>query len=139
MTIRLRPHHLLCMLTYAGKGYSPAFIANMTAIMGRIAGGEPIEIVAGPDDICAPLLAEPDPHCHRESVAERDRLAAQALGAVMAAETPAERPVSSLDRSQLELLRATFRRGGFRVACAGCQWQELCRDIARNDFEETIL
>ena len=26
MTIRLRAHHLLCLLTYAGKGYSPAFI-----------------------------------------------------------------------------------------------------------------
>ena len=28
MTIKLRAHHLLCLLTYVGKGYSPAFTAN---------------------------------------------------------------------------------------------------------------
>ena len=32
MTIRLRPHHLLWVVTYVGRGYSPAFTANMTRI-----------------------------------------------------------------------------------------------------------
>ena len=41
MTVRLRAHHLLCMLTYVGKGYSPAFCAgffkhkNMSAPINR--------------------------------------------------------------------------------------------------------
>ncbi len=139
MTARLRPHHMLCMLTYAGKGYSPAFTANMTVVVGRIAGGEPIEIVSGPDDICAPLLSDPDPHCHRESVAERDRLAAEALGPIMGVGAPAAGSGFSLDCGQLGQLRQAFRHGGFRVACAGCQWQELCSDIARDDFEDAIL
>jgi len=53
--VRLRAHHLLCILTFAGKGYSPAFVANMAGVVARIGAGEPIEVVAGPDDICAPL------------------------------------------------------------------------------------
>ena len=28
MTLALRAHHLLCMLTYAGRGYSPDFVRN---------------------------------------------------------------------------------------------------------------
>ncbi|WP_292282104.1 DUF1284 domain-containing protein, partial [Mesorhizobium sp.] len=63
MTVRLRAHHLLCLLTYVGKGYSPAFTANYDVVVKRLAGGEDILIVSGPDDICAPLLSESEPHC----------------------------------------------------------------------------
>ena len=62
MTVRLRAHHLLCMLTYIGKGYSPAFTDNMTVIAGRVSAGENVEIVDGPDEICAPRLAEANAH-----------------------------------------------------------------------------
>ena len=79
MTIRLRPHHLLCLLTYSGKGYSAAFTANYDVIAGRISQGEDVLIVEGPDDICAPLLGDSEPHCWRDSVTERDRLAARDL------------------------------------------------------------
>ena len=80
MTIRLRAHHLLCLLTYVGKGYSPAFTANYDAIAERLSRGEDILLVSGPDDICAPLLDEPEPHCLNEGVIERDRLAARDEG-----------------------------------------------------------
>ena len=77
MTVRLRPHHLLCLLTYVGKGYSAAFVANYDAIARRLSRGEHIEIVDGPDDICRPLLGEPEPHCWRDSVIVRDEQAAR--------------------------------------------------------------
>jgi hypothetical protein len=79
MTVRLRGHHLLCMLTYIGKGYSPAFVENYDAIAGNLSNGEDIEIVDGPDDICQPLLRESDCHCFNASVAVRDRLAIEAI------------------------------------------------------------
>ena len=70
--VRLRPHHLLCILTFAGEGYSPSFVANFAAIAARIGAGETIELVAGPDDICAPLEGTDDTHCHGASVTGRD-------------------------------------------------------------------
>ncbi|MCD1637023.1 DUF1284 domain-containing protein [Martelella mediterranea] len=138
MTVRLRPHHLLCMLTYAGKGYSPAFTANMTVVVERIAGGEPIEIVSGPDDICRPLLSEPDPHCQRESVQVRDRRASQDVGqllgvAISAGELPA------LAEGRLDMLRQAFRDGKIRAACRDCEWQDLCGGISDDDFAGTAL
>lgn len=139
MTIRLRPHHFLCILTYAGKGYSPAFTANMTVIAGRIADGEPVEIVAGPDDICAPLLSEPEPHCHRESVMERDRQALSALGQILSDSSLAHGACLVLAPDRIDNLRQSFRKDAFRQACTGCQWQDLCDTIARADFTDTIL
>jgi hypothetical protein len=136
MTVRLRPHHLLCLLTYAGKGYSPAFTANYDVIAGRISRGETIRIVDGPDDICAPLLAEDEPHCRRASVIERDRLAARNVEALL--NTPI-RPGAEVELGAelLRDMRAAFAAGRTREACLGCEWSDLCSSIAANTYAGT--
>lgn len=138
MTARLRPHHLLCILTYSGHGYSPAFSANMTRIAGRLGAGERIEIVAGPDDICAPLLADPDPHCRRASVWARDRAAARELGRLSGV---AIRPGAglALDADLVQRLRAAFAARRIRAACAGCEWFDLCGATAASGFDGAVL
>lgn len=133
MTIRLRAHHLLCILTYVGKGYSPVFTANLTVIAGRLAEGEEIMIVKGPDDICAPLFDDPASHCHRDSVTERDRAAAQAIGKLLARPVlPGNRFV--LDQDLLRQLRKAFSAEDFRTACRGCEWNDFCVGIASDDY-----
>ena len=75
MTIRLRPHHLLCLLTYIGKGYTPAFTANYDVVVARLNAGDDVLVVDGPDDICAPMLNEGH-HCFNASITQRDAQAA---------------------------------------------------------------
>jgi uncharacterized protein len=138
VTIRLRAHHLLCLLTYAGKGYSPAFTANYDVIAGRIGAGEDILIVAGPDDICAPLLGEPEPHCLRESVVERDRLAAEAAADLLG------QPISAgvrleLGKADVLRMREAFSAGHIRAACKGCEWHTLCSEIAHAGYSSVRL
>jgi len=55
MTIKLRPHHLLCTQGYAGMGYSEDFAGNMTAITTHLRSDDEavIEVVFTTDDICA--------------------------------------------------------------------------------------
>ncbi|MFD2175276.1 DUF1284 domain-containing protein [Rhodobacter lacus] len=138
MTLRLRPHHLLCMLTYAGTGYTPAFTANMSAVVPRLGAGEEIEIVAGPDDICAPLLSEREPHCHRCSVIERDAAAAREVGALLGlAVAPGLR--FCLDAPRIARLRQAFAAETIRSACRGCEWDQLCRAAAQAGFAQTAL
>ena len=136
MTIRLRPHHLLCLQTYAGKGYTPAFTANYDLIAARLSSGEDIEIVEGPDDICTPLLTEPDPHCWRDSVTQRDQQAAANLQPLLKANTGT---TITLTAPLLETLRTAFRQGTLRPACMGCEWSDLCTRIADTDFEGTRI
>lgn len=138
MTVRLRPHHLLCLLTYAGKGYSPEFAANYDLIAERITRGEDVLIVDGPDDICAPLLDEPEPHCWRESVTERDVLAAHDLDRLLA--MPIRAGISlSLEQDFLHRMRTAFAEGSTRQACAGCEWSELCSSIASDAFRGVTI
>lgn len=138
MVIRLRPHHLLCMLTYIGKGYSPAFTANYDVIAGRLAKGERIVIVSGPDDICAPLLNEAEPHCWNESVKERDALAARDVGALLGVPIR-DGATLALDAEILNRMRDAFSVKSIRPACTGCEWSGLCGTIAANGFEDVLV
>ena len=138
MTIRLRAHHLLCLLTYVGKGYSAAFIANYDAIAERLGRGEDILIVSGPDDICQPMLGEAESHCLGESAAGRDELAAREVGKLLA------RPIQagsrfSLDAATLAGLRAAFSAGVTREACQGCEWAGLCSTVAAGGYRDVRL
>jgi len=138
MSIRLRAHHLLCMLTYAGDGYSRAFTANLDAISERISAGEDVLIVDGPDDVCAPLLREADPHCLRDSVQARDALAARDLGPLLGVEI-IEGAHLTLGPAHLQHMREAFVSGKARAACQGCEWYGLCTAEARRGFRQAKL
>jgi hypothetical protein len=127
------------MLTFAGEGYTPEFVANFERIAGLIAAGDQtVEIVFAPDDICAALLHEPDCHCREESVSERDRIAAAALSGLLR-QPVTERARIELTQNVLERMREAFAAGTIRSACQGCQWSPLCDGIAGGGFSKTSL
>lgn len=138
MAVRLRAHHLLCMLTFVGRGYTPAFTANYVRIIARLNAGETVELVEGPDDICAPMLKEQGSHCRAESVIQRDAQAsaafAQRLGLVLE-----QRRGIVLTAERLAQMRAAYAEGAVRSACTGCEWAAFCTDIAGQGFAGTRL
>jgi hypothetical protein len=126
------------MLTFIGEGYTPAFTENYRRIADRLSVGEDIEIVAGPDDICAPLLPGGAPHCLNASVVMRDEAAAEAVGRLLGM------PVSegtrlTPDGSTLARLRRNFAFGTIRRACEDCEWAELCGHVANNGFKHVLI
>jgi uncharacterized protein len=133
MTVSIRPHHLLCLLTYLGKGYTQEFVSNYNGIVVRLNAGEEIEIISGPDEICQPMLSELDCHCHNESVRDRDLIALSEIGMALGVTyNTDDRFVVS--RQMLSALRTAFAAGTIRTACDGCEWHDLCTGIAKNDF-----
>jgi uncharacterized protein len=136
--VRLRAHHLLCLLTYAGKGYSEAFTAGFDALVTRLSQGAPVLVVDGPDDICAPLLHDATAHCHRDSVRQRDQRAAADLSALLRQPVKAGASLS-VDTATLMTWRQAFAQGRTRAACASCEWQPLCSSIAAEGFASARL
>ena len=124
------------MLTYKGEGYSPAFVANFSNAMQRISAGEPIEVIEGPDDICACLMQEKsDAHCLNDSVIKRDM---QALRDLAKEGFNIKQPFK-LNAVQLTDLRKAFTGSRIRGACEGCEWHGLCTNIAKNGFQDVSL
>ena len=140
-TVRLRPHHLLCLLTYVGRGYSPAFVANLDRVAARVAAGAAIRLVDGPDDICAPLVTarrRQPVHCWGRRVVWRDRRAARAVSRLLG------RPVAPgcllrLDGPVVRRLRRAFAARAIRSACLGCPWARLCSTVAATGFRGSRL
>ncbi len=138
MTVKLRAHHLLCVLTYIGRGYSPAFTANYDRVIARLVAGEDILIAKGPDDVCQPLLATTEPHCLRDSVIERDTKAMHDVADLLG------RPLQvgdtiNLDAMTVGKFRDAFARSQTRRACIGCEWFELCSAISKSGYQDTRL
>lgn len=138
--LELRAHHLLCMLTYVGKGYSPEFARNFDGIVRRLAAGEAALLVDGPDAICAPLCESEGAcaHCFGAAVLGRDQRAAQELALLLG------RPLGPGSRLRLDVgllsrMRTAFASGQIRGACAGCEWAGLCTGIASTDYEGARL
>ncbi|GEO84197.1 MULTISPECIES: DUF1284 domain-containing protein [Alphaproteobacteria] len=138
MTVRLRAHHLLCMLTYIGKGYSPAFVENYEAIAALLSAGEEIELVAGPDDICRPLLGGGGAHCLGESVLRRDDDARNAVSRLLSVTLSAGSGIV-LSSALLDRLRASFATGRIRSACSGCEWSSLCDEVAAAGYVGAVV
>jgi hypothetical protein len=137
LTLRLRGHHLLCLLTYVGKGYSAAFVAGFDRVCERINAGEAVQLVQGPDDICAPLIQDPlageEVHCLSARCTARD-----ARATLDVSHLPG-RPINLaeavvLDTQTVGRLREAFASRQIRAACQGCEWSALCDEVADGGF-----
>lgn len=72
-SIKIRAHHLCCMLGFQGYGYSPAFVTNMRKIISDIGSSpsSPIKLVSECDAICTSCpskrecAAQKSIHSHR--------------------------------------------------------------------------
>lgn len=129
--LRYRPHHFLCSLGFQGRGYSPDFTANMTAIVvGRLraAGGDDtvIEVTGTADAICAPCPKRLGDGCEAQGRIDRlDRAHAAALDLA-----PGDRLTWGEARARI---RASVAPGSLKTLCAGCEWERygLCEAALR--------
>ncbi|QIB34391.1 DUF1284 domain-containing protein [Ancylobacter pratisalsi] len=131
-TVRLRAHHLLCLLTFVGKGYTPAFVAHYERVVARLNAGAEAVLVEGPDDICAPML-EGGHHCLKPRIAARDTEALAAVEAALGTRIGVGARLL-LDRERVARLREAFADGSIRAACVRCQWSQLCTEVAANGY-----
>lgn len=122
--IRLRGHHLLCLLGYRGMGYSPDFCTNMTAIYERLREQPQtrVVLVEGPDDICAAYPKDKPPHCEETSVAHRDSRVLEKLGLRVGREMSWADVCGAVDE--------TMEAGDIGRICVGCPWEPygVCED-----------
>jgi uncharacterized protein len=122
--IRLRGHHLLCLLGFRGMGYSEEFCVNMTAIYERLRLEPETEVVLteGPDDICAHYPQDKPPHCEGASVYHRDALVLERLGLKLGEALPWSAVTARLSEE--------IEPPDIPVICASCPWEPygVCRE-----------
>lgn len=118
-TVRLRGHHLLCLLLYQGKGYSRAFVDNMDEIYAMLQNGRTkIQLVQGDDDICAccPNLTAEGCSLGDADVANRDSCVEEAFHLTKQDVYEA--------KELFQRVRGAVTEEIFDAACGSCRWHQ---------------
>lgn len=136
--IRLRGHHLLCSLTYAGRGYSRDFERGFKQVIERLKENETILIVSSPDDICASIENCSDSHCREARIERRDELALEDLSAHLGKTIEIGGKISPSELFDAQY-RASFQNRSVRRACSDCEWSNMCDQIADADYASSLL
>ena len=118
--MQLRPHHILCIAHYEGKGYSEEFNIKMQAIIEALKSGGQFELTFWPDDLCASCPNLVGGICSSEEKVQRyDRLTAGLLGI-----TEKECLNSEIFKSAEEKI---YEPDKFDQICSDCEWSYICR------------
>ena len=114
--LHLRPHHLLCLRTFVGRGYSEEFVEHMTLVKRQLTANPltPITLVSGADDLCAHCPNCVDGQCTFEKPALFDRLVEEKLW---------RNTLSKLIGIPESLC---ITEDLIASCCPGCEWRELC-------------
>ncbi len=151
--VNLRGHHLLCILTHGGtcstgggEEYSPEFTENLRAQIDRINNGAAINIVSGPDDVCAALLREATNTCAHARICTRgtvvrthDSLALKDVARELQSPPLEAGDTFRLGKGEIARLRQAFAAGTLRDGCKGCPWHAACSEVAGKNFSGARL
>lgn len=125
MTIILRPHHILCLHAFSGKGYNQLFIENMASIKAMLLSNPdmPIKLSVGLDSICNACPHLRDFGCAKGDVFEEfnvkrlDRNVSKLAGLHDAQIIPA--------RIAFEKVEKSIGAEQLRIICANCEWLKI--------------
>ena len=80
--VQLRGHHLFCLLGYRGMGYSKEYVENMTKLHRTLRSNPEtlIELVDGPDHLCAKYPNSGEYHCKDQNIYVRDAVILEKMG-----------------------------------------------------------
>lgn len=117
----LRPHHALCLLFFEGKGYSRAFIENMTAF--KADPSQPVQITGGCDILCQFCPHSQNGTCEDEAkVTLFDQRVLNFSGEAFQADQPV--PLTELCCNVYDTI---LQQGLLAEVCGECEWAVLCQ------------
>jgi len=115
--LKLRPHHLLCVQAYIGKGYSQEFVKNMNQVVKQL---------------------QEDPHQKIQLVDDLDRICSQCPNKIGNMECVSNQKVKALDQKTLvtlgiipkeytydfllQRLQEKLNKETFKHICSECEW-----------------
>lgn len=128
----IRPHHLLCMQGYSGKGYDKGFVANMDMIVGTLRSNPEtkIRLLADCDNICKACphqkMIGDTPKCMEKDEADntskmtREKAMLDFLGLI-------ENEVYEIGYLfDLVNLKIQTKAKAEEIFCDNCMWLDIC-------------
>lgn len=116
----IRPHHLLCLSFFEGKGYSPAFVEHTAALLRDLQRGGFATITEGADAVCRHCPHNQNGVCRTQDKVRRYDHAVLTRCELRPGQTY---PWAELTRRAAD---AIIRPGQLPAICGDCEWHALC-------------
>jgi uncharacterized protein len=111
----------------------------MVGLVADISAGRPVELMHGPDAICAGLDAAGRALCNHDCAkAETRALDEMAVRDITPILGYLDGPLV-LNVDKIASLREAFAANTIRAACARCPWHDFCDDIVADGYVGTKL
>ena len=123
--MKLRAHHLICLLGFRGLGYSPEFVENMAGIADQLRSSPQmlIEIVCQPDDICSSCPFLGDRGCQDKGPNSEKRRRGRDRAVIHRLNTKAGDKLSWLEIKKR--IRPSISPRDLDEICQDCEWLPL--------------
>lgn len=118
---RLRPHHLLCISFYEGKGYSPNFVRNMNRVVESLEDNPSIQLVSGFDCICVEC-----PHMMNKVCDENVKVERYDKAVLSACDLKPDQILKWKELRELVFDRIIIPKK-LNYICGDCQWNTICQ------------
>ena len=130
--MRIRAHNLLCIQGFVGKGYSPEFVANMTAVIDELEPDTAVTLLTEPDVLCAACPNLKDTGCGLHGLGSELGIASQDRD-VLARLGLEDGAVASWS-DILDRIRKNVAPDDLDEICGSCPWLPLgvCKAGLRN-------
>lgn len=122
--VKVRSHHLLCMLGFRGLGYGEVFILNMAKLVGKLHSDStfPILLVVGCDVICAACPHNKEGRCLEKADSEA-KTASLDLKMLLKLGIEAETQLSAGEA--WERIKERITSEDMAEICQDCEWWGL--------------
>jgi len=127
---RIRPHHLLCVSFFRGKGYSAEFVENMERVAESLNGENPVITLKSSTDVICRFC----PH-NSEGLCDSEEKVARFDAAVLRL-TGLNEGVRLNWSDAAKLVRSDIIDAGrLNEVCRDCGWYGICREFIEKNLK----
>ena len=118
--VQLRPHHLLCIQLFEGKGYSPEFTDNMYSVIDRLDSNPNIMLTKTCDTLCSKC-----PYS-KGSICETEEKILLFDNNVLAECDFTDGQIIEWEKAKNTAYKKILKKGIIEKVCVDCSWKEIC-------------
>ncbi|MBR1383569.1 MAG: DUF1284 domain-containing protein [Ruminococcus sp.] len=118
--IPLRPHHILCIGFFEGKGYSDDFVQNMYHVISQLDNNAFIQLTMQADVVCSRCPLDTNGVC------STDKKAASYDAAVLRLTGLSSGSTYTWDYLRSVIKEKILSCGDLFTVCGTCKWYEIC-------------
>ena len=128
----LRPHHLLCIQHYVGRGYDEVFTRHMNQVTESLRQHpeQQIQIEEGCDELCRACPNREGDSCNSPDKVSRMDTAVRTLCHLQTGDISTWKELKDLAKTNILL------SGAFDEVCGDCNWYELCKSVRQGFFAD---